>query len=550
MTAYDPNARIIACGGSSFDQSWNQSILDNCAGIIDYISVHHYESASNYATGPGNYENHLITLGNMIAASSDPNVKIFMSEWNAQSTDWRTGLYAGGLLNVFERQSDYLKIGTPALFLRHVSATDWDNAFINFDYKGWFPAPNYVVMKLWHDHYAPYLVQTTGGYSDLNTDSTLSEDETTLNFKVVNPTTTARSMALVIDNSFVPTTAYLHYVAPGSLDARNTLDNPDTVHVGAKVVGINGQTIRFLLPAYSAGVVTIHSNGQPRVNYLFSYFEGSGDGLHLAHSANGLTWTALNNDATLLTPTIGGGLFRDPCITRGPDGAFHMVWTTGWWDKGIGIAHSSDLINWPTQTFLPVMQSEANAKNCWAPEIFYDEENQRYLIFWATTIDGAFPETYDPADDNNHRIYYVTTQDFVTYTPTALFYNPGFNCIDATIVKDGSQYVMFIKNETKVPTAQKNIRMATASVAAGPYGAASASITPSGVWAEGPTAIKMGQTWWLYYDAYTEGRMRAQTSTDLQTWTDITGQLSFPSGVRHGTIFTVPTNILIPLQQL
>jgi hypothetical protein len=44
--------------------------------------------------------------------------------------------------------------------------------------------------------------------------------------------------------------------------------------------------------------------------------------------------------------------------------------------------------------------------------------------------------------------------------------------------------------------------------------------------------------------------MRAQTSTDLQNWTDITSQLSFPGGVRHGTVFTVPMNVLVPLLML
>ena len=321
---------ISAVGGGSYDMGWNQSLIDACASLIDYISVHHYEGSGGYKTGPAAYDGFLTTLANAIAGSANPNMKIYNSEWNLQTTDWRTGLYAGGILNVYERHGADFKIGGPALFLRHTSATGWDNAFINFDHTGWFAAPNYIVMKLWHDHYAPNRVETTGTDTDLNVVSTLSEDETTLNFKIVNPTATARSTALVIDNSFVPATAYLHYVAPGSLDARNTLASTDTVRVQAKVVGINGQTIRFLLPAYSAGVVTVHSNGQPRVNYLFSYFNGNGDGLHLARSTNGLTWTALNNDATLLTPTIGGGLFRDPCITRGPeDGIFHMVWTTG-----------------------------------------------------------------------------------------------------------------------------------------------------------------------------------------------------------------------------
>jgi len=38
----------------------------------------------------------------------------------------------------------------------------------------------------------------------------------------------------------------------------------------------------------------------------------------------------------------------------------------------------------------------------------------------------------------NHRIYGTTTRDFWTFSPTRLFYEPGFNVIDATIVRDVS----------------------------------------------------------------------------------------------------------------
>ena len=118
------------------------------------------------------------------------------------------------------------------------------------------------------------------------------------------------------------------------------------------------------------------------------------DGLHLAHSSDGLRWTALNRDRSLLRPTIGKDrLMRDPSIVRGPDGIFHMVWTTGWHDQGIGVAHSEDLIRWSEQTRIGVMDHEPKCRNCWAPEIFYDDVQQQYLIFWASTIDGRFRET-------------------------------------------------------------------------------------------------------------------------------------------------------------
>jgi len=540
---------LIAVGGSSYDMSWNRSLIDTCGPLIDYISVHHYEGADGYKTGPINYDNFLTTLADYIAGSDNPDLKIYNSEWNLQTTDWRTGLYAGGILNVYERHGAHFKIGGPALFLRHTSATGWDNAFINFDHTGWFAAPNYIVMKLWWDHFAPNRVRTEGGDGGLNIVSTLTDDARTLYLRVVNPDDVERTVEVEIDASFVPESAFMHYVAPGSLYARNTLDSPSDVCVQAKVVGFKGQVLRFKVPALSAGVVTVTTAQPHKSRYLYSSFRDNGqDGLHLAYSEDGLSWTALKNDQSFLAPQIGGGLMRDPSICQGPDGMFHLVWTTGWWDNGIGIAHSADLVNWSEQTFLPVMAHEPDAKNCWAPEIFYDEATQNFLIYWSTTIDGAFPETYNPDDDNNHRIYYVSTRDFVTYSPTQLLYDPGFNCIDAFIAREGDQYVMFIKHESKAPTVEKNIRIAYSDHAEGPWAPASASISPA--WVEGPSALRVGRQWVLYYDGYTRGRMEGQTSTDLETWTDITGQLAFPSGTRHGTVFAVTTDVLEPLLAL
>src|SRR3954471_2704908 len=71
--------------------------------------------------------------------------------------------------------------------------------------------------------------------------------------------------------------------------------------------------------------------------YLFSSFRGNGeDGLHLAWSADGLTWNALNNDKTFLRPQVGKEkLMRDPCFLQGPDGTFHLVWTESWFSRTI-----------------------------------------------------------------------------------------------------------------------------------------------------------------------------------------------------------------------
>lgn len=280
-------------------------------------------------------------------------------------------------------------------------------------------------------------------------------------------------------------------------------------------------------------------------NYLFAYFKNNGeDGLHLAHSRDGLKWHALNNDKSYLTPTVGSQkLMRDPCIVQGPDGMFHLVWTTGWDGRDIGIAHSKDLVHWSEQKAIPVMEHETTAMNCWAPEILYDKATKQYVIYWSTTIPGKFPETQGSAGKGrNHRIYYVTTKDFISYSKAALFYDGGFNAIDATIVQDGKRFVMIIKDETELPSPKKNLRIATSNKALGPYSKASDPFTNS--WVEGPTLFKVQDEWVMYYDMYRDHRYGAMKTRDFKKWETISDQISIPAGLRHGTVFSVSSKVM------
>lgn len=287
------------------------------------------------------------------------------------------------------------------------------------------------------------------------------------------------------------------------------------------------------------------SGAQKGKVYLFSYFKGNGeDGLHLAYSKDGYNFTALNNDKSFLTPAAGiSKLMRDPCIIRTVDGIFHMVWTAGWNERGIGYASSRDLITWSEQKYILVMEKEPDARNTWAPEIIYDKKHRQFLLFWATTIPGRFPETEKEGDTGyNHRIYCTTTKDFKTFTETKLFYNRNFNVIDATIIKSGNDFVMFVKDETKSPP-QKNIRATTSSSLYGPYSLPSGPITGN-YWAEGPSAVEIRNEWIVYFDKYTERKMGAVNSADFKTWKDISDKITFPPGARHGTVFMVDKKIL------
>ncbi len=274
--------------------------------------------------------------------------------------------------------------------------------------------------------------------------------------------------------------------------------------------------------------------------YLFSYFKGHGeDGLHLAASIDGMKWQAVREGSAFLRPELSPDkLMRDPCIIRGGDGNFHMVWTVSWTQKGIGYASSPDLIHWSEQQYIPVMEYEENARNSWAPEITYDPETEEYMIYWASTVTGEFPETQIEADDAyNHRMYFTKTKDFKTYSETMLLYDPGFNSIDATILNHMGKWTMVIKDETREPV-QKNLKLAYAMELDGPYSEASQPITGD-YWAEGPTVLLKDGYFYVYFDRYTDHHFGVIRSKDLQHWEDLTEQLEMPEGIRHGSIFRV-----------
>jgi len=284
--------------------------------------------------------------------------------------------------------------------------------------------------------------------------------------------------------------------------------------------------------------------------FMFSYFKNNGkDGLHLAYSADGLSWTALKNDQSFLVPVLSkDSLMRDPCIIRGADNLFHMVWTVSWNQRGIGYAGSADLIKWSEQKFIPVMMQEDSARNCWAPEITYDKRKKQYMIYWATTIAGKFKMDSLVENGYNHRLYYVMTKNFQNFSKTKLLYDKGFNVIDATIVPAGKKFIMFLKDETRIPP-QKNIKIATSKKINKGYSLPTPPINGN-YWAEGPTTLIRSSEWIVYFDKYRDHKYGAVQSNDLVHWTDISEKVSLPNGIRHGSIFKISKAELAKLLEL
>jgi len=279
--------------------------------------------------------------------------------------------------------------------------------------------------------------------------------------------------------------------------------------------------------------------------YLFtSFHEPANEGLRFLYSYDAYHWTDLNK--TFLKPEVGTQkVMRDPSIVQGPDGTFHLVWTCSWkGDKGFGYASSKDLISWSKQQFLPVMENEPKTVNVWAPEIFYDDEKREYVIIWASTIPFRFERGMEE-EENNHRMYSITTKDFVTFSKPKLFLDPGFSVIDAVIVKRATQdYVLVLKDNTRP---NRNLKVAFSNDALGPYKKVSESFSPK--LTEGPTVVKAGNDWLIYFDAYGQKTYSAYKTADFKSFKDVTSEVSIPEGHKHGTIIKVKRKVIEDLKK-
>lgn len=271
-----PNLKLSVAGSYGYDTGpgegnqeanryWDPRIIADAGKLFDILSPHYYNGIAfdpDFAGDPYKYEEFLKGRGEIIKKSENPNIKIYVSEWNLTTSkyknDWHVGLYAGGILNAFERQSDIVTMSCPALFLRKQGVTDsWDNALINFDQKTWFPAGNYVVMKLWRDSFAPNLLAVEGPDRPLNFVATRSADKQTVFLKAVNPTNTAIEAAIRLDGDLTPKAATMQIVAPGGGNVRNTLEQPGNIKVVPAAATVENRTVKFTMPPLSAGVVKV-----------------------------------------------------------------------------------------------------------------------------------------------------------------------------------------------------------------------------------------------------------------------------------------------------
>jgi len=273
--------------------------------------------------------------------------------------------------------------------------------------------------------------------------------------------------------------------------------------------------------------------------FVMSFFRTGVEAMHLAVSTDGYDWETLNGGDPVLRGSVRTETLRDPFLFADRDGTFHLLSTDGWESQYIVHATSPDLVEWSDQTALPVMADVDGAKNAWAPECYYDHENETYRLLWSSTVET------DPGEDYNNRIWSATTDDFGTVEPAERFVDPGYEVIDATVISRDGTYHMALKDErgvNELTTDYKAVRTTTAADGGGRFDDLSGLITPSPV--EGPTLFRNDGEWWLFYDYFLEDRYGASRSTDFETWETFDDEVSFPDRPRHASVLEVDAAVV------
>lgn len=246
-----------------------------------------------------------------------------------------------------------------------------------------------------------------------------------------------------------------------------------------------------------------------QIGYLMTYFGGNDKNYEnpkLAYTFDGMLWYLINDDKPIFKATTGSKKVRDPSLVRKKDGSFAMIATQGWDNSSIYIWDTNDLVHYENERLLQVNKSsddlKMSEKQAWAPEGFYDRRIDQYVITWSSPKDGG--------------MYYNYTTDFNDISYPKKLLDTGFVVIDGTIIKEGYDYTIVLKDEREPMEEYSQLFLGTSSTDYLGFDTFS-SKRITGHQSEGPFYLKRDYDYILYYDDYTRKQFQAMTTYELRS---------------------------------
>lgn len=291
--------------------------------------------------------------------------------------------------------------------------------------------------------------------------------------------------------------------------------------------------------------------------YLLVYFKDSDHSLHMAISADGYSFTDINNGDPVIagdTVALQRGI-RDPHIMRGGDNMFYLAMTdlhiyakregyreTDWerpieeykWgnNRGFVLMKSPDLINW-TRANVNIndfFEGYDSIGSAWAPQTIWDDEVEKPMIYYTMSFGTG-----------NDRLYYTYANvefNKLETEPKLLFeYPKDISYIDGDIIKVGDKYHLFYTPHDGIP----GIKQAVSANLNHGYIYQPEWVDSEERSTEAPNVWKRigEEKWVLMYDIYgiKPHNFGFRETTDFVNFTDLG---HFNEGVMKATNFSIP----------
>ncbi|MEG0077830.1 MAG: hypothetical protein RR700_08315 [Anaerorhabdus sp.] len=246
-----------------------------------------------------------------------------------------------------------------------------------------------------------------------------------------------------------------------------------------------------------------------QTGYLMTYFGGDDKNYEnpkLAYTFDGMLWYLINDDKPIFKATTGSKKVRDPSMVRKKDGTFALIATQGWDNPSIYVWDTVDGVTYENERLLQVNKSnddlKMSEKQAWAPEAFYDRRIDQYIVTWSSPKDGG--------------MFYNYTNDFNDISYPKQLLDTGFTVIDGTIIKEGYNYTIILKDEREPMEEYSQLFLGTSETDYLGFDTFS-SKRITGHQSEGPFYLKRDYDYILYYDDYTRKQFQAMTTYDLRS---------------------------------
>lgn len=301
--------------------------------------------------------------------------------------------------------------------------------------------------------------------------------------------------------------------------------------------------------------------------YLLTYFGGDElatdteylySKVHFAFSMDGLHWTPLKGNETIVEATIKGrenpdlygdscadySLARDPMVYRQQDGKLRLMSSHSWNNPSIYVWDAGDLCSFSGERILRVNMIKNG--NAWAPECTYDPIKGKYMIIY-TDPDGRTSGgscgwgtyttdfTQDDLLNEECNIPLMCVDEVVFY--------PYIDCSMYTDITTGKYYMTYARCDTN---AVQGIYIAEATrLGRDVFNPINNNDYISPYECEGPFMIKAlnEDRYYVYYDHFTRGgKFGCSTTThpSSNSWRIMDeSEFSMPAGVRHGNAIPI-----------